>query len=138
MSILSITSEESDQQISAEKPDQQISSIYDPAMLQGFIDELCAKARHIVFECMAIYGLLAFAIGFSFGLFAGRQAFQNIPNLDLTSTSLVIGAFAGVVGIILGTVKGRERRFDVKLEAQKLLLQMQIERNTRKGLSGSD
>ena len=114
------------------KSDQQISAIYDSAVLQEFADQLSSRASTIVFECVASYGLMAFVVGFSLGILAGRQAFADTPNLDLTSTALVIGALGTLIGIIVGIVRGREKSFNLRLEAQKLLLQMRIEENTRK------
>lgn len=116
------------------KSEQQIGSVYDPDALREFADGLYSRARSAVVWCATSYGLLAFAIGFSFGILAGRQMFESIPNLDTISTAFVLGALGAVIGIAVGIVKGREKSFDFKLEAQKILLQIRIEERTRKAV----
>jgi hypothetical protein len=96
---------------------------YDPAVLQEHVDFLYRRARWIRFQYAAMGALIGV-----------------IPTIVLASISKVADAFPVIpVGILLaglcafiGFAIGSSKIFKYRLEAQTMLCQMQIERNTRK------
>lgn len=91
---------------------------YDPEVIQRFAAQLYRRAASIV----ALYALIGVLGGLASGYVLGT--FLSVRELGLISWTCVI------VGLVLGVVIGQERAFSFKLEAQKLLCQVQIEANT--------
>ena len=90
---------------------------YDEAILQKVVDGLYRQAGTVV----ALATLLGAAIGASAGSFA------LVKERDLASTGGGVGL---VLGLVLGYAVGQSRAFSLRAQAQTLLLQMQVERNT--------
>jgi len=92
---------------------------YDPQIVQKFADRLYSQAAGII-------GLSA-VLGFLIGTVAGG-AVGNATAKQGTGTYILIG---GIIATLIGWLIGRERAFHLKLEAQRALCQLQIEKNTR-------
>jgi hypothetical protein len=116
-----------------------MSISYDPDLLQEFVDDLYRRAKRMAQWTALKYGLAAAAL---FG--AGTWLIENLQlshvtnavqysrlAADAQSTALFVGIIAGAVGALLGYSMGAEKGFKLRLEAQQLLLQMEIEQNTR-------
>ncbi|MSU63555.1 MAG: hypothetical protein EXS31_14355 [Pedosphaera sp.] len=97
---------------------------YDPEVIQKFADKLYASARTIVF-LWTLSGMVA-------GLYVGESLFGRRPQPG-TVANPTGPAILGTVSIgLLGFAIGRSHAFALKLRAQTLLCQKQIEENTRK------
>lgn len=99
---------------------------YDAAVLQKYADDLYSQARWVIFSTTFVYGLVTF-IG-AFLLVSGLDLFKH-PNgsLSIQPGVLVLAA----IGAAVGLAAGRRKAFLLKLEAQKILCQRQVELNTR-------
>lgn len=97
---------------------------YDPNGLLQFADELCQKAQGIVRDTAVFYGVIAF--------FASFLLCADLPRLGLVlgPGTLLIFAFTSS-GILIGVSVGKKKAFAMKLQAQQILCQLQIEANTR-------
>ena len=98
---------------------------YDAAMLQQYADDLYAQARWVIFSTAFIYGLVTF--GVTFVVSNASTIFKSNFNLSIQPGVLLIA----VIGAAVGVSAGRKKAFKLKLEAQTLLCQRQIELNTR-------
>jgi hypothetical protein len=92
------------------------TTLYDSGIIERFADKLYSRAATIVF-LYTFVGLI-FAAG---ALFAVRQSFQNDA----------AGWIAGVVTVAIAFYLGQQRAFQLRLQAQVALCQVQIEKNTR-------
>ena len=98
---------------------------YNENVIQQFVDDLCRRATFIVVDITARWLFASLAIGFiGSRLFLAWQPQADVP------VGLISAGFA-IVGMTIGIMKGRARAFALRLQAQQVLLQMQIERNTR-------
>ena len=97
---------------------------YDPNALLQFADELYQKAKGIVRETAVYYGVITFFA--SFFLFSGLPSLGLIPG---PGPLLILGITA--TGILSGVSAGRKKAFAMKLHAQQILCQIQIEANMR-------
>ncbi len=100
---------------------------YDPNVIQQFADALYARARSIVIRYTLAGALI--------GLFGGGIALSTVQNatrarLDSSATTLIEIAMV-VLAAILGLSSGRQKAFELKLQAQEALCQLQIEANSR-------
>lgn len=98
---------------------------YDSDILQDYADNLYAQARGIIVETAFQYGIGGAIVG---GLIWGVGA-KELPDFSNLGLYLVI-----IIAAILawaGVLQGRRKAFNLKVEAQKLLCQRQIEINTR-------
>jgi hypothetical protein len=98
---------------------------YDAAILQQYADDLYAQARWVIFSTASIYGLVTF--GVTFLISNVGTAFKSNFNLSLQPGILLIA----LIGAVVGVSAGRKKAFKLKLEAQTLLCQRQVELNTR-------
>lgn len=92
---------------------------YDPQILEKFADRLYSQAANVI----ASSTLLGFLIGLVLGGMLGRAVAK-----ESIGTYVFI---AGIVAALIGWQIGRDRAFHLKLEAQRTLCQLQIEKNTR-------
>lgn len=97
-------------------------SEYDPTVLQQCADLLYRKARWITLCCVLAGGVIGGTVAVGLGKFAPRP---------YTSDFVTIALFTGL-GALVGAVIGQKQRFSYRTEAQRVLCQVQIERNTRK------
>jgi hypothetical protein len=100
---------------------------YDPTILQMYADQLYRDAKWIVFTTALRYAIIVFVLAL-LALMAldprARFAPFDTPNI-VPVWVVTIGAF------VVGADAGRRKAFRLKLEAQKILCNRQIELNTR-------
>ena len=97
-----------------------MSVAYDADVIVTFAARLYKQAGSIV----AAYTLL----GALLGLLLGGTAAAALQRDDLMVAFAIIGA---LIGGAVGYVRGQERAFTLRLQAQTALCQVQIEENTR-------
>ena len=93
---------------------------YDPAIIEKFADRLYRSANSIIL----VYTLLGALIGGGVGYAVGTYLEAVSPVLTPVCGLVFVGAF--------GYLQGLERAFKLKLEAQRALCLLTVERNTRK------
>lgn len=94
---------------------------YDPDILRTYAAQLYRQARHIEWKYATIGGLIGLALSLaimSFRLFAGA-----LPAIWLFSPILIGG--------YIGYSRGKAKAFWLRFQAQSVLVQAQIETNTR-------
>ena len=91
---------------------------YDDRIIRKFAERLYSRANSII----ALYTLL--------GIVAGGAAGYGVNSYLHIGTPFLVGL---LVGAVLGFALGREKAFELKLQAQVALCQVQIEQNTRDG-----
>ncbi len=94
---------------------------YDPEVIQSFANALYAQASKIIFT----YFLIGFIVGGAIGFFLGAAASPG--------SEMMVALIGGVIVGLLGTSAARTKAFQLKLQAQQVLCQLSIEKNTRKG-----
>lgn len=95
---------------------------YDPALLQDFADQLYSKARWVLAR--------AAILGFVAGWVADLVVF-SLAHIASTAHASSSGQWIlPLIGLVVGYVYGSGKAFQLKLEAQRTLCQLQIERNT--------
>ena len=99
---------------------------YDESVLKEHSAEFYRKARWTVARC-AFLGILLGYIGC--GLLGNYLAIRDIIQRDVINALAYGGLF---VGALCGGWFGSNRAFMLRVEAQKILLQIQIEKNTRR------
>jgi hypothetical protein len=107
---------------------------YDAAILQTYAERLYDEAKIIVQLTVVKYVAGGFALGFLavFALFV-TQRIRSVEGGSVFGV-VVVMIIAGIVGYDKGKKLAWEKRF----EAQQLLLQMQIEKNTAVLAAGED
>jgi hypothetical protein len=98
---------------------------YDAAILQQFADDLYARARWIVFTTALVYTFVGF--GGSAVLAAFVETSQHVP--ETTGNGVIL--FFTLLFCAIGINSGRSKAFRMKLQAQEILCQRQIEINLR-------
>lgn len=96
---------------------------YDESILQKSVNRLYSQANSIVASMVLLGILLGGTAGFFAALFAATQGFPGSLGAWITGGCLV----GGLVGYPLG----ESRAFAIRVQAQTMLVSMQIERNTR-------
>jgi hypothetical protein len=96
---------------------------YDEKILVTMANKLYSEARWLVLRYAFIGAILA-------ALVVGIAA--TFQGLEPTNAGCILTAAAGM-GALAGAVYANERAFMLRLEAQRILVQVQIERNTRRG-----
>ncbi len=92
---------------------------YDETILERFADDLYKKADAAVAQLMVLWFLLGLIVGSALsGVIRGAS-----PGMTIMTS---IG-----VGLFIGFALGSERAFKFRLEAQRTLCQVAMERNTR-------
>lgn len=102
---------------------------YDPTVIGAAAARLYERADGLP----ALYGLLG---GLSMFVVLGLAAVSQGAPSNRLFNFLVGGIVGGVLGALLGWFRGRERAFFLRLEAQRMLVLVQIEANTRRGAAG--
>ena len=97
---------------------------YDSTVLQKFADRLYRAAEMVVFWTAAKYTVGGFLVGV---ISAAVDYYAEHTTAHFAVATIPVS----VVGLALGIRIGRERAFDLRFRAQQLLVQLQIERNTR-------
>ncbi len=97
---------------------QQPKTVYNPNVLQAYADELYDKANSVIVNCTVAWGFIGGLSGYGVA---------TVAHFDLLTC---IGSTTAILGY-LGYTIGEERAFKYKFEAQELLCQMQVEKNTR-------
>jgi len=100
---------------------------YDQNLLLKAAMRFQDRARLIVLWCAAKYIAIAFPLAFA-GAALGARFFPE----QITLPPLTIAIAIGVLALIAGVVIGLERAFYLRVEAQKLIALVQIERNTKR------
>ena len=106
---------------------------YEETVLHKFADELYRQARWIVLGCAlrwVVIGVIVGAAGAYIALVV-NGLFIHVAGVS-PSDIAIVAAICAIIGLITGIARGSERAFQLKLEAQRVLCQMQIERNTRR------
>jgi hypothetical protein len=100
---------------------------YDTAILQQYADALYRQARTIIATTTLKYGFITFmaTLLVSSGVSLLKHSIGS-PAPDAMSALLF-----GAIGALVGLAAGRRKAFLLKLEAQRILCQRQIELNTR-------
>jgi hypothetical protein len=93
---------------------------YDPEVVQAFAKQLYREASSVAFTD-AVFGLL---IGGTIG--ATFISMSPSSHIDLR-LGLAVG---GLIGAVIGYSRGSARAFNLRLQAQLALCQVQIEKNT--------
>ncbi len=93
-------------------------SVYDPKLQQDLADLLSLRAKRIAPVFTAMAAIIGSGVGLTIARSMGKQ--------EVVSVAL----WAFVIGIF-GFVAGKERAFSLRMKAQELLCQKQIEANTR-------
>jgi hypothetical protein len=93
---------------------------YDANVLLTYIEELYRRAKWIIVARALKYGIAAFVIG--------MFVINVVPH---TANLFLFVCGATFVAALIGMEKGRAKAWEYKFEAQKLLLEIQIEANTR-------
>lgn len=104
---------------------------YDAEILQQFADDLYARARTIVFTEAVKYAVIAFAL--SWAIAFGVRTAKPKADVEPLGGAVIVGA----IGAAVGVSAGRTKAFKLKVEAQTLLCQRQVELNTRFRLNSS-
>jgi gas vesicle protein len=95
------------------------SIVYDASVIQEFAERLYSQATSIIFTSTVLGGII--------GAIVGAVAAEALKATNATVMGAMIGA---AVGGLFGFSRGRERAFKLKLEAQRALCEVQIEKNT--------
>jgi hypothetical protein len=108
---------------------RQMTTNYDADILQGYADDLYQQARYIIIATVIKYGLITFLVS----AVLSSLLFSYISHVNRTNEGnaviLCVIIFT-TLGIAAGISEGRRKAFQLKLEAQQLLCQRQIEINT--------
>jgi hypothetical protein len=100
---------------------------YDPLVLQVFVEDRYREAKWIIVTTTLKYAAATFAV--SFLIYIGIQVTHLVTHEDAEGVSLVLPILV-VIAALLGLAAGRAKAWELKFDAQKVLLQMQIEKNT--------
>ena len=100
---------------------------YDPQILQDYADDLYKQARFVVMWTAIKYGLLCFVISL---LVLGVVKATQQGAMGLNTMWIIVGIVT-FLGVLTGVGAGKLKAFNLKIEAQKILCQRQIEQNTK-------
>jgi hypothetical protein len=107
-----------------------MATAYDPNVLQKYADKLYNDANRLVFLSATIGFLLSLP---AFGVLAA-VVYMRSPRAEVGAGWLL---FLALAGLALGWAWGRGKAFQLRLEAQRTLCQVQIEQNTRGAVSAA-
>jgi hypothetical protein len=97
-------------------------TVYDTDVIQQQADDLYSRAKWMEAVTALRYGVITFVV-VALGSFI-------IPKSN-PQAGFVLAIFAALFGALVGAYNGRAQGFHLRLQAQKLLCQRQIELNTR-------
>ncbi len=103
---------------------------YDENILQKYADDLYRQAKWIVVWTAVRYGGATFLVSLFLDFIA--VGLQKQVNADAANTGVTLLLVLTFVGIVAGIDAGRRKAFHLKLQAQQILCQRQIEINTRR------
>ena len=106
---------------------------YDPKILQQFADSLYSKADSIV----AQYTIRGVLLGALLALVSYWGLVAYLRNAAPDSALFVAGVLF-VVCVVGFYIRGKEKAFGLRLEAQRTLCQLQLEKNTRSAVPTSN
>ena len=101
---------------------------YDPGILQQYADDLYDEAKRIVFVTALKYGIVTFVLA----MIAVPTFAAFIRTFSNPSDTMPGAALIAVIGLAFGVEAGRRKALALKVQAQQVLCQRQIECNTRK------
>ena len=106
---------------------------YDSNVLQQYADELYRQARGIVIGTALRYGVLVLVSGFLLlSVFSGTlRHFSGEAATNAAANGQGVVFFLTAIGVFAGVGVGRRKAFSLKLQAQQILCQREIELNTR-------
>ena len=100
---------------------------YDPEILHQYADQLYTDAKWIIFTTALRYSIVTFVIAMLI-----LMTFDARARLDPFGSPNMVPVWAvTIAGLLIGLEAGRRKGFRLKLEAQKVLCDRQIELNTR-------
>jgi uncharacterized membrane protein len=100
---------------------------YDAKILQDYADDLYKQAHNIIVQTATKYGAIMFLLSAVGAIFLAAQ-------FNAGGLGIVLLIVLTLLGVAVGLSEGRSKAFKLKLEAQQLLCQRQIEINTRPAL----
>jgi len=101
--------------------------IYDPNILQAYVETLYREARWIILMTTLKYAAATFAVSwFIYIVVVATRLVDHNAAESLSLGMLILTAVAAMIGV----EAGRRKAWELKFRAQQLLLQMQIEQNT--------
>jgi len=109
-----------------------MSTEYDAKVLQVYADDLYQQARYVVFTTALRYSVMTLLLSLVIlGAFFAyiSHGYQSPDSGSQATLSILI---VTIIGIAVGINEGRRKAFRLKLEAQQILCQRQIEINTRR------
>jgi hypothetical protein len=104
-------------------------TLYDENILQQYADALYREAQSIVVKTAATCGFVVFIA--SALVVGGFALTQQGPTGDTSVLEMAVVVILTAAGAIVGVMIGRQKAFRLKLQAQQVLCQRQIEMNTR-------
>jgi hypothetical protein len=99
-----------------------MSTQYDPGILETFADVLYSRARWIAISTAIVYALAAGLVSY--------LVFAAIPRLLPTDSALLVMCVIALISFFVGLEAGNKKAFNLRLQAQQVLCQRQIELNT--------
>lgn len=115
---------------------KQMPTEYDSNIVQSYAAELYKQAQNIIVATAVVYGLYSFLFSavLSTVIFAYLSREHRTDEGNSAIFSVLIFT---AIGVAVGVSEGRKKACHLKLEAQQLLYQRQIERNTHTRADGS-
>jgi hypothetical protein len=104
-----------------------VTTQYDPAILQEYADALYREAKTIVYWRAFSYAAVTFLVM----VVAAFIAAANQKSASLSGQIFVIPTLLAGIGALVGAFAGKGKAFCLKLQAQQILCQWQIEQNLR-------
>lgn len=101
---------------------------YDSNILQQYADQLYRQASRIVVWTVLRYGFAVFVVSIMFFIAIGSQKQIDV---NAANQGMTIVLILTVLGCAAGVDAGRRKVFSLKLQAQQILCQREIEQNTR-------
>jgi hypothetical protein len=99
-----------------------MSTQYDPEILETFADVLYSRAKWMAVSTAIVYALVGGLVSF--------LAFAAIPRLLPADSALLAMCIIALISFFVGLEAGNKKAFNLRLQAQQVLCQRQIELNT--------